>query len=194
MLRRHIACQAARPIRNECRDHATQRPYVRLSPLAYVTGSRSHGSIGSPPERGAGAYTAWSGHVSVPDPRLTLIKAWVSFAPEPWDLAASSPDPAQRGGGGPGARPRGPGTLVAILDLTRWSGPYTQGSDTFPWGSRPTVDILGYIVFPSTTWRSWGRPRGGPGADHVEGSGAVYDATRYSRVGTVPSHCSKGYP
>jgi hypothetical protein len=70
----------------------------------------------------------------------------------------SGPDPAQ---GGLGARPRGPGTLVAILDLTRGSGPYTQGSGTFPWGSRPTVDILGYIVFSSghvadlgsTTWR-----------------------------------------
>jgi hypothetical protein len=53
----------------------------------------------------------------------------VSFAPEPRDLAASGPDPAQ---GGPGARPRGPGTLVAILDLTQGSGPYTQGSGTFP--------------------------------------------------------------
>jgi hypothetical protein len=28
----------------------------------------------------------------------------------------------------------------------------------------------------------------------VEGSGAVYDVTIDSRVGTVPSHCSKGYP
>jgi hypothetical protein len=63
--------------------------------------------------------------------------------------------------GGPGACPRGPGTLVAIVDLTRGSGPYTQGSGTFPWGSKPTVDILGYIVFSSghvavlgpTTWR-----------------------------------------
>jgi hypothetical protein len=63
--------------------------------------------------------------------------------------------------GGPGARPRGPGTLVVILDLTRGSGPYTQGSGTFPWESRPAVDILGYIVFSPTTWRSWGRPRGG---------------------------------
>jgi hypothetical protein len=26
------------------------------------------------------------------------------------------------------------------------------------------------------------------------GSGAVYHATRDSRMGTVPSHCSKGYP
>jgi hypothetical protein len=28
----------------------------------------------------------------------------------------------------------------------------------------------------------------------VVGSGVVYHATRDSRVGTVPSHCSKGYP
>jgi hypothetical protein len=75
MLRRHIACQAARPIRNKCRDCAAQRPYVRLRPLAYVTGSRLRGSIGSPPERGAGAYPAWSEHMLVRDPLLTLIKA-----------------------------------------------------------------------------------------------------------------------
>jgi hypothetical protein len=75
MLRRHIACQAARPIHNNCRDRAAQRPYIRLHPLAYVTGSRPRGSIGSPHERGAGAYVTWSGHVSVLDPRLTLIKA-----------------------------------------------------------------------------------------------------------------------
>jgi hypothetical protein len=122
MLRRHIACQAARLIRNKCRDRAAHRPYVRLRPLAYVTGSRPRGSIGSPPERGAEAYAAWSGHVSAPDLRLTLIKAWVSFAPESRDLAASGPDPAQ---GGPGAHPRGPGTLVAVLDLTRRSSLYT---------------------------------------------------------------------
>jgi hypothetical protein len=28
----------------------------------------------------------------------------------------------------------------------------------------------------------------------VVGSGAIYHTTRDSRVGTVPSHCSKGYP
>jgi hypothetical protein len=32
---------------------------------------------GAPPERGAEAYTVRSGHVSAPDPRLALIKAWV---------------------------------------------------------------------------------------------------------------------
>jgi hypothetical protein len=52
-----------------------QEPYVRLRPLAYVTGSRPHGSIGSPPERGAEVYAVWSGHVSAPDPRLALNKA-----------------------------------------------------------------------------------------------------------------------
>jgi hypothetical protein len=38
------------------------------------------------------------------------------------------------------------------------------------------------------------QPRGGPGAVHVVGSGVVYHATRDSRVGTVSSYCSKGYP
>jgi hypothetical protein len=79
MLRRHITCQwngqAARLICNKCRGHAAQRPYVRLRPLAYVTGSRPRGSIGTPPEREAEAYTVWSGHVSAPDSCLTLIKA-----------------------------------------------------------------------------------------------------------------------
>jgi hypothetical protein len=98
MLRRHIACQATRLIRNKCRGHAAQKPYVRLCLLAYVTGNWPRGSIGSPPERGAKAYAVWSGHVLVPDPRLTLIKAWVSFAPESWDLAVNGPNPAQGGG------------------------------------------------------------------------------------------------
>jgi hypothetical protein len=110
MLRRHIACQwsgqAARLIRNKCRGRAAQRPYVRLRPLAYVTGSGPHGSIGSPPKRGAEAYTAWSGHVSAPDPRLVLIKVRVLFAPESRDPVVSGPDPTQRGPvrvrGGPG--------------------------------------------------------------------------------------------
>jgi hypothetical protein len=150
MLRRHIACQAARLIRNKCRGHAAQKPYVRLRPLAYVTGSRPCGSIRSPPEWGAKAYAIWSGHVSAPDPLLTLIKAWVFFVPVSRDLAVSGPDPAQGG----------PGTPVEVLDLTRRSGPYVQGSGTFPWGSGPTVDILEDIVFsghvaapePSAWW------------------------------------------
>jgi hypothetical protein len=76
--------------------------YVRLRPLAYVTGSRPHGSIGSLLERGAETYAVWSGHVLAPDPRLALVKAWVLFVPESRDLAVSGPDPAQ----GVRARPR----------------------------------------------------------------------------------------
>jgi hypothetical protein len=71
-----------------------QRPYVWLRPLAYVTGSTPHGSIGSPPERGVGALAVWSGHVSAPDPRLALIKSWVFFALESRDPTVSSPDPS----------------------------------------------------------------------------------------------------
>jgi hypothetical protein len=81
MLRQHITCQwngyAAHLIHIKCRGRAAQRPYVRLRPLAYVTGSRPRGSIGSPPERGAEAHAVWSGHVSAPDPRLVLIKVRV---------------------------------------------------------------------------------------------------------------------
>jgi hypothetical protein len=130
-----------------------------LRPLAYVTGSRPRGSIGAPPERGAEAYTVWSGHVSAPDPCLALIKAWVFFVPESRDPAVSGPDPTQRG----------PEPIIGVrfapgdvLEQTRRSGLYMQGSDTFPWGSGPTVDTLediifsGHVVAPeSSTW--WGR-------------------------------------
>jgi hypothetical protein len=72
MLRGHIACQqcgqAARPLRNKCRDCTVQRPYVRLRPQAYVTGNKPRGSIGSPPERGAQVHRIKPGHVSVPYP------------------------------------------------------------------------------------------------------------------------------
>jgi hypothetical protein len=47
-----------------------------------------------------------------------------------------------------------------VLDPARRSGPYMQGSGTFPWGSGPIVDTLEDIVFsghvaalePSTWW------------------------------------------
>jgi hypothetical protein len=95
--------------------------------------------------------------VSAPDPRLALIKAWLFFVPESRGLAVSGPDPTQ---GGPGPVPRIRFTPVEVLDLTRRSSPYVRGSDTFPWGSGPTVDTLEYIVFsghvatpePSAWW------------------------------------------
>jgi hypothetical protein len=148
MRRRHIACQwngqAARLVRNKCRGHAAQRPYVRLRPLAYVTCTMPRGNIGAPPERGAEAYMVRSEHVSAPDPSQALIKAWVFFAPESQDPAVSGPDPTQRG----------PEPIlgvrfapVEVLDLTRRSGPHIQGSGTFPWGSELTVDTSEYIIF-----------------------------------------------
>jgi hypothetical protein len=74
MLRRHIARQqggqAACPLRNKCGDRAAQRPYVRLRPLAYVTGNKTCGSIGSPPEWGAHAHRIKPRNVSVLDPCL----------------------------------------------------------------------------------------------------------------------------
>jgi hypothetical protein len=79
MLRQHIVCQwsglAACLIRIKCRGRVAQRPYVRLRPLAYVTGSWARGIIGSPPKRGAEAHAVWSGRVSALD-ALALIKAW----------------------------------------------------------------------------------------------------------------------
>jgi hypothetical protein len=111
---------------------------------AYVTGYRPRCSIGSPPERGAEAYTVWSGHVSAPDPRLALIKAWVFFVPESRDPAVSGSDPTQMG-----PDPiRGVRTApVEVQDLTQRSGLHIQGSDTFPWASGPTVVTSEYIVF-----------------------------------------------
>jgi hypothetical protein len=96
MLRRHTTCQFDRwraPFRNKCGGRAAQRPYVRLRPLAYVMGSWPRGNIESPPERGVGAHAVWSGHVSAPDPRMALIKAWVFFALESRDPTVSGPDP-----------------------------------------------------------------------------------------------------
>jgi hypothetical protein len=97
--------------------------------------------------------------VSASDPRLALIKARVFFVPESWDPAVSCPDPTQRG---PGPVPGVRFAPVEVLDLTRGSGLYIQGSDTFPWGSGLTVDALEYIIFfghvavpESSTW--WGQ-------------------------------------
>jgi hypothetical protein len=74
------------------------------------------GSIGPLPERGAEVYMAWSRHVSAPDPRLALIKAWVLFVSEPRDPAEGSPDPTQRG---PGPVP---GVRSAPLEVTALPG------------------------------------------------------------------------
>jgi hypothetical protein len=104
-----------------------------------------------------GAHAVWFGHVSAPDPRLALIKAWVFLVLESRDPAVVGPNPIQRG----------PGPVLGIrfvpaevLDPALRSGPCMQGSGTFPWGSGPTIDILEDNVFsghkatlePSTWW------------------------------------------
>jgi hypothetical protein len=62
-------------------------------------------------------------------PRLTLIKAWVFFVSESRDPAVSGSDLTQRGLGPVlGVR----FVPVEDLDLARRSGPYMQGSGTFP--------------------------------------------------------------
>jgi hypothetical protein len=61
------------------------RPRGLMSGSARWLTSRApfpRGSIGAPPERGVGVHMVRFGHVSVPDPRLALIKAWVLFVPE----------------------------------------------------------------------------------------------------------------
>jgi hypothetical protein len=120
-----------------------QRPYVWLRPLAYVTGSWPHGSIGFPPERGAEAYAIWSEHVSAPDPRLALIKVRVLLLLESRDLVVSDLGPTQ---GGPGPISGVQSVLAEVLDPAWRFELCIQGSDTFPWGSRPTVDTMEYIV------------------------------------------------
>jgi hypothetical protein len=163
MQRRHTTCQwngqAAHLILNKCRGHVAQRPYVRLRPLAYDTCSRPRGSIGSPPGRGAEAYTIRSGHVSAPDPRLALIKAWVFSVPESRDPAVSGPDPTQRGPDpilGSGLRPWRFWTLLGG-PISIYRGPTLShgGPDSLliPWSTSSSL----------ATWRPRSRPRGGIG-------------------------------
>jgi hypothetical protein len=116
----------------------------------------------------------------------------------------SGPDPTQRG----------PEPLlgvrfapVEVPDLTQRTGLYIQGSDTFPWGSRLTVDTLEYITFsghvappePSTWWgrvlllAQSSRLRLGRAMIWPQAQ-LLYHATRDSRVGTASSYCSKEYP
>jgi hypothetical protein len=57
MLRGHVARQRGgrRRVLSAINAEAAQLygPYVRLGPLAYVTGHKPRGSSGSPPKRGA---------------------------------------------------------------------------------------------------------------------------------------------
>jgi hypothetical protein len=117
------------------------------------------GSIGASLERGAEAYTVRSGHVSAPDPRLALIKAWVFSVPESRDRAVSGPDPTQRG-----LEPiLGVQFVpVEVLDFTRRPGLYIQGP-ALSHGGPDSLLIPWSISSSLATWRTWSRPRGGVG-------------------------------
>jgi hypothetical protein len=117
---------------------------LRQAPPAGLRyGSRPHGSIGSPPERGVLAHAVWSGHVSASDPCLALIKAWVFLVSESRDSQWVAQTPLRE------VRDRhgGPFVPAEVLDPALRSGPCMQGSGTFPWGSGPTVDTLEDNVF-----------------------------------------------
>jgi hypothetical protein len=81
-----------------------------------------------------------------------LIKAWVFFVLESRDPVESGPDPTQRG----------PDPILGVRLAPAEVRSAYMGVRHLPWGSRPTVDTLGYIVFSghvaaleSSTW--WGR-------------------------------------
>jgi hypothetical protein len=173
--------------------------------LASAARNMPHGSVGAPPERGAGVYAdrsgahqSRSGHVSALDPRLGHT------------YGRGTPRGAGRtpsGGGGSGSHSRGPVRTRGGPGPTWRSELYIQGSDTLSWGSRLTVDALDYITFSGhvaalepPTW--WGRmlllaqsshPRLGrvTAWPHTK---LLYHTTKDSCVGTVSSYCSKGYP
>jgi hypothetical protein len=68
----HAACQRngqahALSVMN-VKAHVAQRRHARFRPLAYAARIMPRGSIGSPPEWGAGVYADRSEHVLAPDP------------------------------------------------------------------------------------------------------------------------------
>jgi hypothetical protein len=79
-------------------------------------------------------------------PTWALIKAWACSVLETWDPTVGGSDPI-RGGGGPDPIPGVRSVHVGVLDQTWRSGLYIQGSGTFPWRSKLTIDVLEYITF-----------------------------------------------
>jgi hypothetical protein len=80
-------------------------------------------------------------------PTQALIKDRVCSVLEPWDPSVGGMDPLRGGGWWFGSHSRGPVCIRGCPRPTWRSRLYIQGSDTFPWGSEPTVDTLEYISF-----------------------------------------------
>jgi hypothetical protein len=77
----HVACKwnGQAHVLSIMKARVAQRRHAGFRPLASAARSMPRGSIGAPPERGAGVYAdrsgahqSRSGHVSAPDPRLGL--------------------------------------------------------------------------------------------------------------------------
>jgi hypothetical protein len=64
-----------------------------------------------------------------------------------WDLGTPLRVARTPYGGGPDPIPGVRLAHVEVLDQPWRSGLYIQGSSALPWGSRLTVDALGYITF-----------------------------------------------
>jgi hypothetical protein len=138
---------AARPV--------AHTSYVRLRPLAYVTGRGPRDSIGSPPGRGAEPYRMGPKHVPAPDPCLVFHQDLSIFRP-------GVPGPRREWSGplvkASGFHLRG---LVCILGgLGPLLGVLSANLDAPPWGSGPTADALEYSIIMDT-WR----PRTLPGGE-----------------------------
>jgi hypothetical protein len=73
-----------------------QRRHASFRPLAYVARSMPHGSIGPPPERGAGVYVITRSSLDTSrhrTPAWVPIKTRVCSVLEPWDPIVGGPDP-----------------------------------------------------------------------------------------------------
>jgi hypothetical protein len=77
----HATCQwnGQAHVLSVMKARVAQRRHAGFRPLSYAARSMPRGSIGVPPEQGAGVYADRSGahqnrsgHVSAPDPRLGL--------------------------------------------------------------------------------------------------------------------------
>jgi hypothetical protein len=134
------------------------------------------GSIGSPPERGAGVYAdrsetyqTRSGHVSTPDLMPGCVLSWDLGTHCGWLGHHTG------GGGGPDPIPGLRSVHVGVLDQPWRFGLHIQRSGTLPWGSGPIFDGLERVTFSGHVAT--------PDLAHVAGSGAVVDPEQSPEAG-----------
>jgi hypothetical protein len=133
---------------------AARSPYIRLRPLAYVTGRRPRGSIGSPPGRRAEPYMMGSRHV----PTLETCQAFGQ------GLSIFHP-------GAPGPRRERSGPLA------KGSGSHLRGASMHTWRSQtsPGSPVRKLRCTPMGIW-TYCRC---PGVFHHDGHVAVPDPPRW---------------